>query len=351
MFMNIGYFFGLVFLFFLSSCSSYETEGIKENITGGTSNSKDAASFSQKLDLTSTGELQNWLGTSFYSATNAQLHLNLQSSGHTSPEGSITYKGSFSISYTKESSSGEKEYTEHIMETGDSLEETQYNYVYPDESGNPANGEPQKYVWKAFFQDEFGSLLVILTEGEKVDECSSSDNCEEEVFFSLVNGAVYYRNWPANKGQGPLPPKKCWLVATGPYDCRTWKSGSKIDLARAVEPDGTAARFDKRGTYIYNEYVKLGTFKDLDAKVLFQIAPTLISFSPKPSSSLLAIKNKGKILRGVASVETGKSSRKLSSVKKKKNIQWLPSILLIALSLAFLGLLLTVFFKRNKELQ
>lgn len=358
MFIKTGYFTILIFLVLLSSCSSYEVEGIKENISGGSSSvSKDAASFSQDLELSSTTELQKWLGTSFNAARDAKLHLNLQYSGNRSPEGSATYKGSFSISYIKELHNGEVQSHEYVMTTGDTQSETQYNYVYLDEGGN--------FTWKAFFQDEFGSLLIILTQGQKADECSENDGCDNEVFFSMANGAVYYRNWP-DRGQSSLSPTRCWLVTSGPYDCRTWKSGSRIDIDKAVEPDGSAATLYKGNgsvrPYCYTNgqkespcnniaYTKLATFKDLDFKILFEIDPNLTSAKLKPSSSLLAINKKGKVLTGVASTRKTNTSRSLSSVKNNKIRTILPVVLLISLSLIFMSLLLVVFFRKKEDME
>lgn len=357
MFTKMSYFFGLVFVFFLTSCSGYETNGVRENISGGTSSiSKNAASFSQTLELVSTQELQNWLGISFKAASNTRLHLNLQDSGNISPEGNATYKGSFSISYTEEFHSGRVESNEQILTTGDNPEDTQYNYVYLDTEGN--------FTWKAFFQDEFGSILVILTQGQRPDECSENDGCNNQVFFSMANGAIYYRNWP-DRGQGSLPDKKCWLVTAGPYDCRTWKSRTGIDIDRQVRPDGSAATLSgnagARG-YCYTggkkespcnniAYTKLATFKDLDFKILFQIDPNLTSANSRPSENLLAIKNAGKTLRGVASVVKNKNARKLSSLRQNQSITLLSKILLITLSFIFIGLLLVVFFRRKEEVK
>ncbi|MBE8163209.1 MAG: hypothetical protein HAW63_04400, partial [Bdellovibrionaceae bacterium] len=282
--MFIGkYLLGFVFLFF-TACSGYETDGVRSEIGGGHSSvQNNAASFSQALNLTGTKRLEDWLGVSVQEAKDTKLHLNLQYSGHRNTEGSATYEGEFSISYQETSGTGEKINRELVLDTGSTEKETQYNYVYLDKEG--------QFTWKAFFQDEFGSILIILTQGEKADECSASDGCDNQIFFSMGNGTVYYRNWPTDRGQAFLPEPNCWLVTAGPYDCRTWKTDKGIDLDKAVFPDGSAGTLSGRAGargYCYRNgkrtspcdniaYTKLGTFKDLDFKILFQIDPDLAS--------------------------------------------------------------------------
>ncbi|MBE8221647.1 MAG: hypothetical protein HAW60_02845 [Bdellovibrionales bacterium] len=361
MFTKIYYFFGLLFLSFLVSCGEAGVDGTGNGNGGGlggggSSSTKSAATFSQDLALTSRSALKDWLRTpGMQGIENEKMHLNLVYSGHKGANGLATYQGEFSVRYTAVNSDGRKQNIEYVFETGEEQKDTQYNYVYLDDDGS--------FTWKAFFQDEYGSILIILTQGKnKADECSKSDGCLEEVLFSIANGAVYYRNWPP-RGQAELSDKKCWLLWGGPYDCRTWKSGRGINIKKTKWPDGTAANLSGNRSWCFDEfgkkqkpcnqykYKRLGTFKDLDLKILFRIDPNVISSYKTSSKNLLAIKNSGKILTGVSSIVKNKNTRKLSSVNKNKITNLVPKILLVTLSIIFIGLLLIVFFKRKEKTQ
>ena len=37
----------------------------------------------------------------------------------------------------------------------------------------------------------------------------------------------------------PAPPKRCWFVSVGPYDCRAWKRGDYVNTFMALEPRGS----------------------------------------------------------------------------------------------------------------
>ena len=52
--------------------------------------------------------------------------------------------------------------------------------------------------------------------------------------------------------------KKCWFIETGPLNCRTWKSGDKVDPFRRAEPDVC--------------YSKFGTFEGLEVDEAFDVA-------------------------------------------------------------------------------
>lgn len=52
--------------------------------------------------------------------------------------------------------------------------------------------------------------------------------------------------------------KNCWFITSGPFDCRTWKSGKGVNTFKAVNPDSC--------------YSKMGRFNGLDLLKAFNIS-------------------------------------------------------------------------------
>lgn len=72
---------------------------------------------------------------------------------------------------------------------------------------------------------------------------------------SSANGSVWFKNY-VNQYPGGLPQlTSCWFISKGPYDCRSWKSGSGVNTKASIYPD--------------SGYVKLGDFFGLDMKKAF----------------------------------------------------------------------------------
>lgn len=102
-------------------------------------------------------------------------------------------------------------------------------------------------VFHGFFQDRYGAIVFVVDGG--VDQGDGSG-------YTSVNGSVYFKNFQV--GYAAQSPEKCWFIVIGPYDCRTFLTGSgprdeqRINTTSAIYPSTS------------DGYQRLGTFKALD---------------------------------------------------------------------------------------
>lgn len=103
-----------------------------------------------------------------------------------------------------------------------------------------------KKVWKGFFQDRYGAVIVIIDQ--------FLDQGDGKV-ATIMGGSIWFQNfnqyWPNNPMQGPI--KMCWQITRGPYDCRTWIVGSSVVTSADAYPTNY-------GPDRNVGYVKLGDF-------------------------------------------------------------------------------------------
>lgn len=102
-----------------------------------------------------------------------------------------------------------------------------------------------KSVWKGFFQDEHGAIILI------VDRISGTGDGTA----NYVGGSIWFQNfnryYPNNPTQGPL--KMCWEIQMGPYDCRSFLVGDNVQMMSSYYPNN-------RGPDANSNYQKLGDF-------------------------------------------------------------------------------------------
>ncbi|MCM2281537.1 MAG: hypothetical protein NDI61_06795 [Bdellovibrionaceae bacterium] len=83
-------------------------------------------------------------------------------------------------------------------------------------------------VFKGYFQDEYGAVIVVID-----NTLSQGDGSPAE----LIGGTVYFQNFQKtvwqNPQQGPL--RMCWQIELGPYDCR---ATMKVGTPSAWSPTG-----------------------------------------------------------------------------------------------------------------
>ena len=107
----------------------------------------------------------------------------------------------------------------------------------------------QRY-YKGFFQDRYGAILLIVN--------GASSTGVGDGLPGSVTGEVWYQHFAdGNPVQGPQ--KMCWRITAGNHDCRTFLSGSNINMGGSLFPD-----FGNRGPNMPWGYTKLGTFRGLD---------------------------------------------------------------------------------------
>jgi hypothetical protein len=118
------------------------------------------------------------------------------------------YYGEFTVG------DGKNEDCDHCQNNGDY--EAAYNYW------TTING---KNTFMAYFQDQYGSLILVLEDALGTGDASGS---------SLLNGRVFYRNF-AQSIYPQSPYRKCWYIYSGPYACYSSVMAAK---SSSTEIDG-----------------------------------------------------------------------------------------------------------------
>ena len=123
---------------------------------------------------------------------------------------------------------------------GSSYQNAQYNGWYT------INGQT---VWKGFFQDAYGAIVLIL------DPNGASTTGDGQ--SAGVSGSVYYQNfvtgYPYNPYQGP--DLMCWQITAGDHDCRTFLIGGSVNMGSSLDPNPS-----DHGPDVSIGYQELGTF-------------------------------------------------------------------------------------------
>lgn len=187
--------------------------------------------------------LSAYLGYNVSNASNIRINLNLQhkpgvasASTYHSTKGEVFngYGGVVTIGFEVGSNKFEDRFSSLVNPNG---------MVKTDAENNKYN--KWRLVdgkWRGFFQDYYGAIVVIIDQVLDYGDGSAP----------MVSGEVWFKNHPQGINLGPLSPTSCWFVTTGPYDCRTWKSGTKVDVeSSSLYPTGDG-------------YTKLGRFNNLD---------------------------------------------------------------------------------------
>ena len=131
-----------------------------------------------------------------------------------------------------------------------------------------------KLGFHGFFADTkgYGALILVLEEGS--DPLANTDGHRKRVRFS--EGSLWFMNFKTHTGNNhnkcyeggeyigrrkipPLPPKKCWFIKDGPFDCRAWRKGRSkdVDPLKALEPTSASC------------YQKLADFSKLNIEEAF----------------------------------------------------------------------------------
>lgn len=74
-----------------------------------------------------------------------------------------------------------------------------------------------KRTFMAYFQDKWGSIILVLEDGIGNGDASGS---------STLSGRIYYRNF-AYSTYEQSPYRKCWYIYSGPYACYSTNMASK----------------------------------------------------------------------------------------------------------------------------
>lgn len=187
-----------------------------------------------------------------------------------------TYSGSVTIAYVDWSPEDEGgKYTQFESGSGS---DAKYNVWVLRKTSSGGT-----LFFHGFFQNDHadteGALILVVDRKTLITMCDNAD-CAGDPY--LVGGSVWIKNFRTtfnNKNScnnheqeyvynrnrytfdERIPTlsqrnKKCWYLSTGPYDCRTWRSGNGVDTYRKANPDD-------------NCYTKLGSFEGLDLAKAF----------------------------------------------------------------------------------
>lgn len=103
-------------------------------------------------------------------------------------------------------------------------------------------------VFKGFFQDQYGAVVVVIDNTINQGDGSPSE---------YLGGTVYFQNFQKTVWQNPLqgPMRMCWQIERGPYDCRAnLVVGAKSQSSpTGLYPVEAAADYD-------TPYKRLGSF-------------------------------------------------------------------------------------------
>ena len=170
-------------------------------------------------------------------------------------------------------------YWEHDTQ-GATFRETRYR------SGRGSNAKYNVWFRKSgrdyfhgFYQETHGSLVFVID-----DVTQATRNPDAPQQNTLYSGSLWVKQfrttWNRRNScnnhdnryifENNLDPTKtfipplaerdrnCWFITSGPFDCRTWRSGKGVDTFKAVNPDSC--------------YSKMGRFNGLDLLKAFNIS-------------------------------------------------------------------------------
>ena len=203
-----------------------------------------------RLSLYSINRFNDYTHSNFDDPQDVQMNLNLEKVSDTSK----TYTGTlnigfyeYTLDYDGEVSS-DNEFFEDSFSSGgfddwdnaSVSKSSKYNYWYRD-------SETGKKIFKAFFQDHEGPILLII---DKVNKSVGDGQAAR-----VAGGSLWFKRF--NSPAAEQPPTVCWLISLGPYDCRpkSWRTNRGIHVERSIYPSSNS-----------NDYRKLGSFQGLDLR-------------------------------------------------------------------------------------
>ncbi len=167
--------------------------------------------------------------------SNAMINMQFKS-----VEGLNIHSGTVRIGYTDtnqfyfgefSAGAGKNQNCKNCQNNGDY--EAAYNYW------TTING---KRTFMAYFQDQYGSIIVVLEDGLGTGDASGS---------SILSGRVFYRNF-AQSVNPQSPYRKCWYIYSGPYACYS------------------SVMAQKSSSTVIDGYTMLGSFSGVQSFKAFQ---------------------------------------------------------------------------------
>ncbi len=190
------------------------------------SGDESATSNKATLDIVSVAVMEDYALRPLNDPSDVKVELILDDFGNG------RYGGSVSISYYDNG-----QYYASDQRAYSSENDVKYNIWFTKNGNN---------VWHGFFEDYFGAIVVVIDNVVDLGDGGTGD---------LVGGSVWYKNF--GETYAPKPPMtRCWFIRRGPYDCRTFISGSDVNTTSSVNPNNGG-------------YRKLGEFSGLSRSQAF----------------------------------------------------------------------------------
>jgi hypothetical protein len=135
---------------------------------------------------------------------------------------------------------------------GGRVVEAAFGVIHPysgiqNEQHNGWVNQDGKSVWKGFFQDEWGAIVLVVDRMLSQGDGVPGQFLGGSIWFQNFN-KEYYPNFPY---QGPT--KMCWQITMGPYDCRSFLVSGVVNMISSYYPT-------TKGPNKQNHYQKLGDF-------------------------------------------------------------------------------------------
>ncbi len=231
------------------------------------------------ITLTNKSALDQYTGWITNTPSDERVGVNLVKLA-TLKTGDIEFGGAVSIAFTDNGNTYIDTFSSHLQggpnTIGSDVENNQYNLVSTSYSGltNPS-GQPYAPGYHGFFEGTtycdgvpmapgqycpgqmFGGAVVLV-----IDQMQFSADGEGA---GMGSGSVWFYNYQAGYGTGPIPGTSCWFITDGPYQCGSFfNNTSSINTLSSLNPTPTHLG---NGSYI--TYTELGTFTGLNLGAAF----------------------------------------------------------------------------------
>lgn len=209
-------------------CAATPTACVAPGTPGPGTTTTSGGTGTVQLNLVSTSQLgRMFFNSNPNSPTNVQIKFNIASPSDsvliTYTDGGVLHTAGLGTVHPKRASTSN----------------ASYNKWYTDQSSG-------KQIWKGFFQDEFGAIVII------VDRFITQGDGQ---VGNILGGSVWFQNfnryYPNFGDQGTE--KMCWQISMGPYDCRSWIVGNSVQPETSYYPNN-------HGPNANMNYEKLGDF-------------------------------------------------------------------------------------------
>jgi hypothetical protein len=214
----------------------------------GTPSDKWTYGSTTKIKVVDGATFNSFVGHSTIDVTDLRINLNMVKIGDS------MYAGHIKFGMTENG-----KYSEAYFTSGTTQNDAKYNVWLTNTT------------FHAFFQDEYncngsmpfcpyyrpsygGGLIIVIDEFIDLGDGGGS---------TLASGSLWFQEFEFTGA--PLSPTKCWNVTLGPYDCRTFLTGTSVNTTSSLYPNNGGPG----GSEPRPLYRKFATFGNLDVNRAF----------------------------------------------------------------------------------